>query len=477
MNRSITIQEDAPMKKKDPAHRKRHIVRNVILIVLAVLVAAAVGYYFISGWVDSMPKFSYAFMKQDSKPLGHAAYPEADFAVMSDLHYYDASLGTSGKAFEDYLNADRKLLTDSAALLDMAVGDILASKAKFVLVSGDLTKDGELADHEKVAQKLGELQAAGLKVYVVPGNHDILNPDAFSYDGDGVVSIPNATPADFERIYQDFGYSGALYRHSGSLSYVAEPVSGLWLLALDGCRYAENAKEGGPVTGGKLTQSLVDWIEQMLQKAGAEGKAVMVMSHHGIVEHWKGQGSLHPEYLFEDYTHISEMFAHYGVRVAFTGHYHAQDAATAAFGAEGSVTDVETGSLVTPPCPVRFCTIDASQKLSIDSLSLISALHPGTDFAAKAQKLVFDSVRGQAYDKLRSYGVAEADAGAIADAVGSGFVAHYSGDEVLSSKPPIAEDKLQIWSRVVLMIQRYVVDGLWVDLPPADNDVDLELAS
>jgi hypothetical protein len=48
-------------------------------------------------------------------------YPNAKFAVISDLHYYDNSLGTTGTAFEEVLKSDRKLLKDSADLLDLTI--------------------------------------------------------------------------------------------------------------------------------------------------------------------------------------------------------------------------------------------------------------------------------------------------------------------------------------------------------------------
>ena len=41
------------------------------------------------------------------------AFGEIQFAVFSDPHYYDSSLGTTGSAFEDYLMQDRKLLRES----------------------------------------------------------------------------------------------------------------------------------------------------------------------------------------------------------------------------------------------------------------------------------------------------------------------------------------------------------------------------
>ena len=46
-----------------------------------------------------------------------------------------------------------------------------------------------------------------------------------------------------------------------------------------------------------------------------------------------------------------------GIRLIFTGHYHANDIVD--FTNEGkTLTEIQTGSLVTPPCPYRIMTLD-----------------------------------------------------------------------------------------------------------------------
>ena len=53
-------------------------------------------------------------MKEEKAP---PIYPQAEFAVLSDVHIYDTSLGTEGKAFNKYLNNDRKMLIQSLEIL------------------------------------------------------------------------------------------------------------------------------------------------------------------------------------------------------------------------------------------------------------------------------------------------------------------------------------------------------------------------
>lgn len=449
--------------------KRKHRKLKISLLSLAALAVAIAAYFMISGWVESLPKLNYTY----NTDTVAAAYPDADFAVISDLHVYDPSLGTTGPAFETALHSDRKLLLDSEDLLDYAIEDILHSPAQFVLIPGDMSKDGELICHQVVAEKLKRLTDAGLKVYVIPGNHDILNPGAVSYKGEDTRPVANITPDEFERIYSDFGYDGALERDADSLSYVAEPVDGLILLAIDDCRYRENRSGREEIVSGKISQETEDWIEGVLTDADKEQKAVIVMIHHGVVEHWQGQHKLHPDYLARDYARFGKMLASYHVRLAFTGHYHAQDITRGEF--DGNyIYDIETGALVTAPCPIRYCSL-RDNDFSVSSVTVADKLHPGTEFARDAEAFVKETVAIEAVKTLKKFLVSDHDADIIADAVGDAFSAHYSGDEDEDKRPAFDEAELSLWGRIVYSTQRYALDGLWNDLPPADNNVAFSL--
>ena len=443
---------------------------RTILCIIVSLVLVITGYILISRWIGGRPKLKYDVNTNSSALV---TYPDAEFAVLSDLHIYDPALGNSGPAFETALLSDRKLLLDGIDLLDFAIGEILRSNAQFVLISGDLTKDGELACHNIVAQRLAKLTEAGLKVYVIPGNHDINNPDAVSYSGDATMPVDSIQPEDFARIYAGFGYREALDRDRDSLSYLAEPVEGLWLLAIDSCRYRENKPGKGEIVGGKISQATADWIANILREASQSNKAVMVMEHHGIVEHWDGQHKLHPDYLIRDYKHFGEFLASYDVRLAFTGHYHAQDI-TQGYYKDKYLYDIQTGSLVTAPSPLRFCSIK-DNSFFVESEMIIDLLRPDTDFARQATEFVKATVVREAITTLKKYMVSDSDAELIADAVGDAFAAHYKGDEVSSDRPGFDKSLLNIWGRLVLSLQQYVLDGLWYDLYPADNNASFHL--
>ena len=178
-------------------------------------------------------------------------------AVMSDLHYLSPDMIADTADFEHALNSDRKLLKESSAILYEKFEQVRADKPDILLVSGDLTKDGEQECHAALAKQLQQLQQdiPGLKIYVINGNHDIRNYNAKNFNTPDGKAVPatRTHPEDFKRIY-DFVYSDptviatftpAAGNEAGSLSYVARPVEGLTIIAMDTCRYSkENTSNG-----------------------------------------------------------------------------------------------------------------------------------------------------------------------------------------------------------------------------------------
>jgi hypothetical protein len=351
---------------------------------------------------------------------------------------------------------------------------------QFVLVTGDLTKDGEKQDDELLVSYLGKLKDAGIPAYVIPGNHDILNPQSFSYSLAGTMRVPNVTAGEFAGIYKDYGYGSALYRDPGSLSYVAEPAPGLWLLALDSCRYADNANRKEEEIDGGFSVSTISWIEDMLSKAASQNIPVIAMMHHGILEHFSGQTKYFPDYVVKDWQEVSSLFASYHVRFVFTGHFHAQDITLRKWDDGRYLYDCETGSLATAPNPVRMVTIDSKQSLAIDSMfitQLPSFAAAGKSFNEYAQKYLRAGIEGIAIDTMKGLGVPADEAQKLAPQISAAFSAHYNGDEKFTGTETLPTSGLSFMGGIVVASKRDVVDGLWKDLPPADNAIRVDLAT
>lgn len=399
----------------------------------------------------------------------------ARFAVFSDPHLYDtATLGTSS-ALDAYLLEDRKMIKESGEILDSVISDLGSTTLDFVLVTGDLTKDGELVDHQLMAKKLAALKAGGKKVFVIPGNHDIYNPDAKSFLTATPTAVAQVSPDDFRSIYKNFGYGDAIYSDSNSLSYIAEPVSGVWLFAIDSCQYASNSS--APITAGKINPATQAWIVAKLQEAKQKGKQVIGMMHHGIVEHYTGQATAFPEYVVSDYAALGKTFTDNGLNVMFTGHYHANDIASSNFAA-ATLYDVETGSTVTAPSPYRVVDYSiANKRLAISSKTVsATASHPA-DFVSYAKKYLIDGMTQLTQSQLtQAYGLDTVTAASLAPLVANAFAAHYAGDEKLTDATTIAtlNSMLASPSAAVKTLGQSIY-SLWTDTGPADNNVTLTL--
>ncbi len=444
---------------------------NKKVIILTVL-AIGVGGYFLYKYISKLPALKYNY--NTNTPV-NVSYPDAKFGVISDLHMYNPILGDDGEAFESVMNSDRKLLLNSQDLISLSIQQIIDKNVDFVLVSGDLTKDGELINHQEVVSQLDNLRNNGIKTYVIMGNHDINNPSSVSFSGSLAEKTPTISKEMFVELYGEYGYNDAIYRDEYSLSYVAEPVNDLYILALDGCQYTYDVMPEHSFVGAKFSQGTIDWITNVLKKAYENNKAVIVLSHHGIVEHWKGQSKLHPDYLTFEHQFVSKLLASYGVRLAFTGHYHAQDIVEGTFENGNFIYDIETGSLVTAPCPYRIIDLKNNQA-NIETTTLVDKIYPDTSFAKEATAFVYKTVVSEAYNTLKKYYVSDTDAEYISNLVGEAFIAHYSGDENVNLKSMVDKSKLGIWGKIVFQVQQYVLDGLWNDLPPNDNNVVLPLS-
>lgn len=404
------------------------------------------------------------------------SYPDVKFAHMSDLHIYSPELGTEGEAFQDYLNHDRKMLADSKAIVQASLDKVAAEKPDFLLLTGDLTKDGENQNHKMLAGMLKSVEAKGIPVYVVPGNHDLINGHAYRYTEDGKEHISSVNLKEFAEIYNDFGYSEALVRDPASLSYVAEPAPGLLLLALDSTRAQENSLEKEPITGGRFSKETLSWIEDRLIEARRQNKPVVAMMHHGVIDHYSENKEYYPEYLVDENDDVAEMFATYGVRVVFSGHFHAQDITLRRFPeiAHNNVLyDIETGSAVTYPSPLRVLKIKANQ-MNIQS-QFITSIPGQANFTEFSRDYVFRGTEVMAKDIMDGYHVSDEAQDYLAPLVAQAYVAHLEGDEDPSKKPEISPKGLGFMGKMVYKNRKPLIESWWEDLEPADNNLTIDL--
>lgn len=301
--------------------------------------------------------------------------------VISDTHYYPLNYVSDCEDYNTYVGGDPKMLAESGSIIDSALDMIEKDRPDLVLVSGDLTKDGEKLGHQNMAKKLRKIEKeTNAKVFVINGNHDIYNyQDSCTFENGKKEQAPTTTPADFKEIYGEFGYNGEYGAHyyeppagrqAGGLSY-SVTVGDYVIIGIDSGRYSPDADTGmntnEHITAGRIDASLLPWVEDQVKKAIADGKTPIGLMHHGLVPHFSKEAELLSEYVVDDWQEAASTLADAGMRYIFTGHMHANDIAEYTSVNGNKIYDLETGSLAAYGSPVRTVTIQRDQKMTDQS--------------------------------------------------------------------------------------------------------------
>lgn len=351
---------------------------------------------------------------------------------LSDTHVLPRNMIKDTKDYENALNSDRKMFTESSAILDAMLSEIKTLAPDVLTISGDLTKDGEKEAHEYLAEKLAKLkqELPKLNIYVINGNHDIRNSNAYNFNTEsGVADIATRTePADFKKIYGELTYNNAYAQYTppagkeaGSLSYVARPKDGYTFIGIDTGRYSADNTESGlneHETSGAISDHLQQWVTAQIKEAKLRGDTVVGLQHHGMVPHFSLEPTLLPMYLVDDYRNISEQFADAGMNYILTGHMHANDISVIETVKGNKMYDIETGSAVTYPCPIR--TIDMSRVQ--EGANIVDTLK--IDTVTGLKNVTFDDLSGEKVkiDNLTEYAKAHGFTEDMISTLASGLV-------------------------------------------------------
>lgn len=397
-------------------------------------------------------------------------------AVMSDLHYLSPDMIADTEDFEHAFNSDRKLLKESSSVLHEMLERVRADKPDILLVSGDLTKDGEQECHAALAKQLQQLQQdiPGLKIYVINGNHDIRNYNAKNFNTPDGKAVPatRTHPEDFKRIY-DFVYSDptviatftpAAGNEAGSLSYVARPVEGLTVIAMDTCRYSSDNTSNGDdehETSGAISADLEKWVIEQTAAAKARGDLVIGLEHHGLVPHFDIEPTILPMYLVNGYERIAQEYADAGMSAVFTGHMHAVDIAAMTTKAGNTFYDIETGSALTYPCPIRFVDLrrstvggETNTYMSVSTKTHIGPIH------------YTDPATGVAYviDDLTEYAREFGFTTAMLKTVAGDFIKSFFGKYLPNDTWPV--------TKIIANIDQIIDDVATVPIAEGNNLLD-----
>jgi len=243
-------------------------------------------------------------------------------ALISDIHLYPEELaGGYNEAFQEdqYLGRSHE---QTPGTLRSALAAIKARAAKgeidYLLIPGDLTREGERLGHERLAEILRRFEReTGVPVAVVPGNHDVNNGGAATFVNGVKEKAPSVTPEEFREIYAKLGYDLRGNRadfvpkgedKQGELSYAVDLGSRYRLIAVD-------------FRGHRVSPELRAWVVQQCRATVKAGKTVIGMGHYNLGESFNGHLRVISDSL-DNMREICEEFADAGMHFYFSGHMH-----------------------------------------------------------------------------------------------------------------------------------------------------------
>lgn len=263
--------------------------------------------------------------------------------VATDLHFLDPAIVREGEAFTAaYAYGDGKQLNYGSQLVDVFVAEMLEQRPAAVLLTGDLTLNGERVSHLELARRLAALPQAGIPVLVIPGNHDIQNAFSSGYNRDKLYDVRSVTAGEFAEIYRDCGYGQAASRDAASLSYTWPLSDDLWLVMLDTNLYDREGSRSIPQNAGALPEETLVWLEDQLREAQKKGAEVITATHHNLLNHTSRQME---GYTLDNAEAMLSILERYGTRLNLSGHVHIQDIARERLGAK-DFYDIATSSFV-----------------------------------------------------------------------------------------------------------------------------------
>lgn len=331
-----------------------------------------------------------------------------------------------------------------------ALDDIAGKGIKIVAMPGDFSDDGQaynIRGLHKILEKYHKRY--GINFCITTGNHDPVGPfrqdagkdDFLGKDGNplGIYSKENigkiknqiitkdiaesgyleildelkdfgfypkkenlfwSTPFNFqavknysyEKALQNVEYSKRIYEVSKGfsvpdLSYVVEPVKGIWMIAIDGNTYIpknvnENPDNSSNYKGASIgynnvltnKKHLMDWVKKITQEAKLNGKTVIAFTHYPMIdfndgatkeiENVLGEKKWQLERVPEE--DVAKAFIEAGLQIHFAGHMHINDTGIRNFG-DKMLVNIQVPSLAAYLPAYKILTIHSSEKMEVQT--------------------------------------------------------------------------------------------------------------
>ncbi|MGN0294042.1 MAG: metallophosphoesterase family protein [Lachnospiraceae bacterium] len=286
--------------------------------------------------------------KMNRKEMNRKAMNRAEeglrgFRIMaaSDLHYLSPQLMEYSGKFRELCEAlGEPEMEQLEEWMEEWLNRVEEVKPDALLVTGDLSWQGEKLSHVQLAGKLDRLVRAGIPVYVVPGNQDLDNPFSACWKPKGgrdYTPAESVSPREFQEIYSSMGYGRAM-EYESSIGYGKEMKhessmacgSGVISRAPDSLSYQVClSRPSGEMlyffmldttipgsSAGRITPGTFEWLEKRLGKI--RQKSCLIAGHHPML----ALNDTVSPYVLENGHELACLMRKYGAALYISGHLH-----------------------------------------------------------------------------------------------------------------------------------------------------------
>lgn len=346
------------------------------------------------------------------------ARPACRVVLGTDLHYLAPSLTDGGAYFRAVLDAgDGKVTEYCDEITDAFLARVLELRPEALILTGDLSFNGERESHLALAEKLAAVEREGVLVLVLPGNHDLYR-SACAFRGDSAEPVPGVAAEEFREIYASFGFDEALSADDDSLSYTAQLSPGIRILMLDANTLHHPCG---------LSDATLGWIGEQLLQAEQDGQQMLAACHQNLFQH----SMFGPGYVLNRADKLAALLEQYGVPLMLSGHMHIQHILT-----EGAVTEIAGSSLTMGAC--QFGVLEArggslryeTQSVPVAAWAKAQGLEDPNllDFADYAAGRLSERTSASARRQLAALGYPPEEISAMTDYACALNYAYFSGD-------------------------------------------------
>ncbi|MBQ9251615.1 MAG: metallophosphoesterase [Clostridia bacterium] len=370
---------------------------------------------------------------------GFAAAEPVRLMVISDIHFLAPSCyeQSEGLFLSVMQQADGKMTHYSRELLEGLVEEVQHQQPDALIVTGDISFNGEYASHEGLAAAFAQIEETGVDVWVIPGNHDINIENTWAFIKYSYEPTPNTSPEEFAALYAPF--LGTERANGANLSYVVPLREDLWLAMCDAAIY-----DPEPATAGYYTTGHQLWLRKVLAQAKEAGAQVITATHQSVVSHtaflqeamsvWRGENM------------AADMRTSGSSQLNLSGHLHIQHIAE-----DDGIYDIATGAFSVPPFTYGIIEVDDAGAISYQAQRLCEEHLPGR--VVEQAKTWFEDVHNaRQRNSLEELEISEEERKTLQDFTARVNHAYFTGE---LANPPTPWEEDPAWELVQAVQKKY----------------------